>query len=281
MDSSSTSFLEFIVIGFLLVYLGGKLLGFRRRVRGKSGKRAFSSHKASKGNAQRLAPTERQIALVDTMRKEGLLSDLEKRMIPANQSRSFYGYLIDRHIEEHDKLAAEHEEAQMRQEASATVDSSGEQGKWLDLDHLPPVDELPIEQRGGLFSKREYAFFKVLHRACGKQGLTVCPKVRVMDILEVKTDDPDENTVWFRTLAQLHIDFMILGKNDRFLFGIELDDSTHCTDEARKKDNLKDCCFMKAGIPLFRCQKVMNDEEMGEWLDKRRLIAEARRELHR
>lgn len=73
---------------------------------------------------------------------------------------------------------------------------------------------------------------------------------------------------------------MILGKSDRFLFGIELDDSTHGTDEARKKDNLKDCCFMKAGIPLFRCQKIMNDEEMNEWLDKRRLIAEARRELH-
>lgn len=100
MDSSSTSFFEFIAIGLLLVYLFGKLLGFRRRVRGKSEKRAFSSHKASKGNAQRLAPTERQIALVDAMRKEGLLSDLEKRMIPANQSRSFYSYLIDRHIEE-------------------------------------------------------------------------------------------------------------------------------------------------------------------------------------
>ena len=101
-----------------------------------------------------------------------------------------------------------------------------------------------------------------------------------MDILDVKTNNPDENAVWFRTLAQLHIDFMILGKSDRFLFGIELDDSTHGTDEARKKDNLKDCCFMKAGIPLFRCQKIMNDEEMNEWLDKRRLIAEARRELH-
>lgn len=280
MDSSSISFFEFIAIGLLLVYLFGKLLGFRRRVRGKSGKRAFSSHKASKGNAQRLAPTERQIALVDAMRKEGLLSDLEKRMIPANQSRSFYSYLIDRHIEEHDKLAAEHEEAPKHQEASATVDSSGDQRKWLDLDHLPPVDELPIDQRTGLFSKREHAFYEVLHRACGKQGLTVCPKVRLMDILDVKTNDPDENAVWFRTLAQLHIDFMILGKSDRFLFGIELDDSTHGTDEARKKDNLKDCCFMKAGIPLFRCQKIMNDEEMNEWLDKRRLIAEARRELH-
>lgn len=78
MDSSSTSFFEFIAIGLLLVYLFGKLLGFRRRVRGKSGKRAFSSHKASKGNAQRLAPTERQIALVDAMRKEGLLSDLAR-----------------------------------------------------------------------------------------------------------------------------------------------------------------------------------------------------------
>lgn len=175
MDSSSTSFFEFIAIGLLLVYLFGKLLGFRRRVRGKSGKRAFSSHKASKGNAQRLAPTERQIALVDAMRKEGLLSDLEKRMIPANQSRSFYSYLIDRHIEEHDKLAAEHEEAPKHQEASATVDSSGDQRKWLDLDHLPPVDELPIDQRTGLFSKREHAFYEVLHRACGKQGLTPWP----------------------------------------------------------------------------------------------------------
>ena len=90
LDSSSTSFFEFIAIGLLLVYLFGKLLGFRRRVRGKSGKRAFSSHKASKGNAQRLAPTERQIALVDAMRKEGLLSDLEKRII----SKSTISWLL-------------------------------------------------------------------------------------------------------------------------------------------------------------------------------------------
>ena len=236
---------------------------------------------------QRIPPTEKQEALVEDMKAKGVLSAIEVDLLRSNCNRQFYSDLIDEHIVEYRKVAAQWEAAKrVRREKAATaistvsVDSGTEQGRWLDFDHLPPISKFPIVLRDGLFSKREYAFYRVLRRSCGKKGLKVCPKVRLADILDVKTDDLEKNRVWFRTIAQLHVDFLILGKNDRFLFCVELDDSTHGTDEARKKDNLKDCCFMKAGIPLFRCQKIMNDEEMNEWLDKRRLIAEARRELH-
>lgn len=126
----------------------------------------------------------------------------------------------------------------------------------------------------GLVRNRPY---RVLRRSCGKKGLKVCPKVRLADILDVKTDDLEENRVWFRTIAQLHVDFLILGKNDRFLFCVELDDSTHDTPEARKKDCFKDRCFDKTAVGLFRCRGILSDDDMDKWVDEHIKVAAERK----
>lgn len=284
MDSFAIGTIEGFVTIFLLGFLFGRIT--KKGPKKSTGRRKqFPSSQPSltRAEMQRMPPTAKQEALVEDMKAKGVLSAFDIDLLRSNCNRRFYSDLIDEHIVEYRKVAAQWEAAKKAQRKKAAtaasavtapvvspvaVDSGLEQGKWLDLDHLPPISEFPIVLRNGLFSKREYAFYRVLRRSCGKKGLKVCPKVRLADILDVKTNDLDENRVWFRTIAQLHVDFLILGKNDRFLFCVELDDSTHDNHEARKKDYFKDRCFDKTAVGLFRCREILSDDDMDKWVDE-------------
>lgn len=295
MDSFAIGTIEGFATIFLLGFLFGRITkkGSKKRA-GRRKPFPSSPPPLTRAETQRMPPTAKQEALVEDMKAKGVLSAFEIDLLRSNCNRRFYSDLIDEHIAEYRKVAAQWEAAKKAQrEKAATaasavtapvvspvaVDSGLEQGKWLDLDHLPPISEFPIVLRDGLFSKREYAFYRVLRRSCGKKGLKVCPKVRLADILDVKTNDLEENRVWFRTIAQLHVDFLILGKNDRFLFCVELDDSTHDNAEVRKKDFFKDRCFDKTAVGLFRCREILSDDDMDKWVDEHIKLAGERKAL--
>ncbi len=301
MDTAAMSALEVLALVFLLGFFFGRVT---KKDKGNAWKSTAKKAPArpmpsappspTRAEMQRMFPTAKQEALVDDMKAKGLLTAFDIDLLRSNCNRRFYSDLIDKHIVKYRKVIAEqeaHKKAQKEKAAAAAVpvsapeavsadsDKGIEKGKWLDFDHLPPISEFPIVLRDGLFSKREYAFYRVLRRSCGKKGLKVCPKVRLADILDVKTEDTEENRVWFRTIAQLHIDFLILGKNDRFLFGIELDDSTHDNPEAWKKDRFKDECFDKTAVGLFRCREILSDADMDKWVDEHIEIAAVRKAL--
>lgn len=301
MDTATMSALEVLALVFLLGFFFGRVTKKdKRNARKSTAKKTTARPMPSapppltRVEMQRMYPTAKQEALVDDMKAKGLLTAFDIDLLRSNRNRRFYSDLIDKHIVEYRKVVAEqeaHKKAQKEKAAAAAVpvsapaavsadsDKGLEKGKWLDFDHLPPLAEFPIVLRDGLFSKREYAFYRVLRRSCDKKGLKVCPKVRLADILDVKTEDTEENRVWFRTIAQLHVDFLILGKNDRFLFGIELDDSTHDNPEAWKKDRFKDECFNKTTVGLFRCREIMSDADMDKWIDEHIEIAAVRKAL--
>lgn len=301
MDTAAMSALEVLALVFLLGFFFGRVTKKdKRNARKSTAKKTTARPMPSapppltRVEMQRMYPTAKQEALVDDMKAKELLTAFDIDLLRSNRNRRFYSDLIDKHIVEYRKVVAEqeaHKKAQKEKAAAAAVpvsapaavsadsDKGLEKGKWLDFDHLPPLAEFPIVLRDGLFSKREYAFYRVLRRSCDKKGLKVCPKVRLADILDVKTEDTEENRVWFRTIAQLHVDFLILGKNDRFLFGIELDDSTHDNPEAWKKDRFKDECFNKTTVGLFRCREIMSDADMDKWIDEHIEIAAVRKAL--
>ncbi len=301
MDTATMSALEVLALVFLLGFFFGRVTKKdKRNARKSTAKKTTARPMPSapppltRVEMQRMYPTAKQEALVDDMKAKGLLTAFDIDLLRSNRNRRFYSDLIDKHIVEYRKVVTEqeaHKKAQKEKAAAAAVpvsapaavsadsDKGLEKGKWLDFDHLPPLAEFPIVLRDGLFSKREYAFYRVLRRSCDKKGLKVCPKVRLADILDVKTEDTEENRVWFRTIAQLHVDFLILGKNDRFSFGIELDDSTHDNPEAWKKDRFKDECFNKTTVGLFRCREIMSDADMDKWIDEHIEIAAVRKAL--
>jgi len=101
-----------------------------------------------------------------------------------------------------------------------------------------------------LLTRREYAFYTLLRREADMRGLMICPKVGLKDLIEVT--DRRNYMKYFRLIAQKHIDFVICDQSLRVLFAVELDDSSHDTKNARKRDRFKDQAMRAAHIPLKR-----------------------------
>lgn len=105
-----------------------------------------------------------------------------------------------------------------------------------------------------LLTKREYRFYFLLREIADEYNCIICPKVGVKDLLAVT--DKRQYMKYFHKIAQKHVDFVICDQTLRVLFAIELDDSTHETKDARKRDHLKDKAFAAAGIPLKRITEI-------------------------
>ena len=105
-----------------------------------------------------------------------------------------------------------------------------------------------------LLTKREYRFYLLLREVADEYHCIICPKVGVKDLLSVT--DQKQYMKYFHKIAQKHVDFVICDQDLYVLFAIELDDSTHETRDARKRDHLKDKAFAAAGIPLKRITEI-------------------------
>lgn len=108
---------------------------------------------------------------------------------------------------------------------------------------------LPYEAKP-LLTKREYAFYRLLKREADARQLLICPKVGLKDLMEVT--NRKNFFKYFRKISQKHVDFVICDKNLQVLFAIELDDKSHDTKDAQKRDLFKDQAFKAAKIPLKR-----------------------------
>lgn len=108
-----------------------------------------------------------------------------------------------------------------------------------------------------LLTKREYKFYLLLRREAAKRKMIICPKVGLKDLLEV--DSRKQYMKYFRQIAQKHVDFVLCDEDLHVLFALELDDSSHDTKKAKKRDAFKDRAFRAAGIPLKRIRNFDED----------------------
>lgn len=109
-----------------------------------------------------------------------------------------------------------------------------------------------------ILTKREYRFYLILREVADEHHCLICPKVGVKDLLAVT--DKKQYMKYFHKIAQKHVDFVVCDQNLYVLFAIELDDSSHETKDAKKRDRLKDKAFATAGIPLKRITEIDKKE---------------------
>lgn len=107
-------------------------------------------------------------------------------------------------------------------------------------------------QRNNLLTKTEYKFYLILKKKCDEQNLLICPKVRLEDFILVPLEKFNEKQKYRGHIKSRHVDFLITDSNLHILAGIELDDPTHNTEQAKIIDEFKDNLFATIGIPLFR-----------------------------
>lgn len=104
-----------------------------------------------------------------------------------------------------------------------------------------------------LFSNAERSFFGVLLQAVGSTGI-VFSKVRVADVIAPRKGlkRPDWQRA-FNAISAKHFDFLVCDPNDcAVLLAIELDDSSHNSEQSQARDALIDNACNSAGLPLLR-----------------------------
>jgi len=121
------------------------------------------------------------------------------------------------------------------------------------LSFLSQKELLSLCSQASSYEKR-IPFYLLLREVAEEYHYIICPKVGVKDLLAVT--DKRQYMKYFHKIAQKHVDFVICDRDLHVLFALELDDSTHDTRDARKRDHLKDKAFAAAGIPLKRITEI-------------------------
>lgn len=118
-------------------------------------------------------------------------------------------------------------------------------------------EKLPYVMNETILTERERAFYRILKPIADRLELQICPKVRVADIVSIKKGTRDWQK-WFNKIRSKHVDFLLCDYDMNIVLIIELDDRSHESERARKKDALKNAIF---GDHLLRIRSIKEDPE--------------------
>lgn len=115
----------------------------------------------------------------------------------------------------------------------------------------------PYELNETILTERERSFYRILKPIADKLELQICPKVRVADIVSIKKGTKDWQK-WFNKIRSKHVDFLLCDYDMNIVLMVELDDSSHNSERARKNDEFKNRLF---GGRLVRIRSLKEDVE--------------------
>ena len=121
-----------------------------------------------------------------------------------------------------------------------------------------------VYQKKYLLTKTEYRFWIILNSYVKKYDLSICPKVRMEDFIQVKESDTKMRQRYRGYIKSRHVDFLLCDNQLNILAAIELDDKSHDTKKAKKVDTLKNDVCSAADIPLYRFKINENYEPLIE-----------------
>ena len=118
-------------------------------------------------------------------------------------------------------------------------------------------ERLPYEINETILTERERSFYRILKPVADKLELQICPKVRLADIVSIKKGTKDWQK-WFNKIRSKHIDFLLCDYDMNIVLLVELDDSSHESERAKKNDALKNAIF---GSRLVRIRSLKENVE--------------------
>lgn len=118
-------------------------------------------------------------------------------------------------------------------------------------------ERLPYEINETILTERERSFYRILKPVADKLELQICPKVRLADIVSIKKGTKDWQK-WFNKIRSKHIDFLLCDYDMNIVLLVELDDSSHESERAKKNDALKNAIF---GSRIVRIRSLKENVE--------------------
>lgn len=120
---------------------------------------------------------------------------------------------------------------------------------------------LPIAgayQKRWLFSYNEKDAYNKLKPIADELGLTVFAKVRLLDLLEPTKGNPKYKTYFYKVQAK-HVDFVLCDEKLIARYVIELDDSSHDTEDRKKRDSFVDEVVTSVGYKIIHVRAITDD----------------------
>ncbi len=118
-------------------------------------------------------------------------------------------------------------------------------------------EKFPYELNETILTERERSFYRILKPIADKLELQICPKVRVADIVSIKKGTKDWQK-WFNKIRSKHVDFLLCDYDMNIVLMVELDDSSHNSERAKKNDEFKNRLFSGR---LVRIRSLKEDVE--------------------
>lgn len=124
-------------------------------------------------------------------------------------------------------------------------------------------------QKKYLLTKNEYYEYKQLKTILDKYEMIICPKVRLLDIIEPLQGDNFKGAL--AKVQSKHVDFVICDKN-LFIKGIiELDDNSHNAPDRIERDRFVDEILTNVGYKIIHVRSI-TEETIKELLPSPELV---------
>ena len=133
--------------------------------------------------------------------------------------------------------------------------SKNQQGSAAEKETNPKKDYSQSYQRKYLLTKNEYREYMTLRKLAAEKGLIICPKVRLLDIIEPRKGEKDYKSLFYKVQAK-HVDFVICDSDLRIKAILELDDNSHDQKDRQARDAFVDQILTSVGYKVIHTRAV-------------------------
>ncbi len=113
-------------------------------------------------------------------------------------------------------------------------------------------------QKKWLLTRNEWYAHKKLMDLAKSRDLIICPKVRLLDIIEPRKGEKDYKTLFYKVQAK-HVDFLVCDPGMKILGIIELDDSSHDQKERQSRDDFVNVILESVGYKVVHTRYIGDD----------------------
>lgn len=141
-------------------------------------------------------------------------------------------------------------------------------GIWITVKKLDTVEKHDSKdhssdyQRKLLLTKNEWKNYMAMRICLSEQNLMICPKVRLLDLIEPKKGlDTKQRRTLLNKIQSKHVDFTICDEKLNVLLILELDDASHEAPERQKRDHFVDSVLTGAGYKIMHvrsCERELD-----------------------
>lgn len=132
---------------------------------------------------------------------------------------------------------------------------STEETQLESINNAMPFEYTGKYQKKYLLTKNEYSEYKKLKEYANIRNLQICPKVRLLDLIEPKRGEPKYKTLFYKIQAK-HVDFVICDQNLYIKAIVELDDNSHNQTDRKTRDEFVDSVLKDVGYTVIRTRSI-------------------------